>query len=58
MRQVSVYILALASLLALAVHDPLSAEVDPAASIKPDACKGDTTKLGVSALSRSIPQAA
>jgi peptidoglycan-N-acetylglucosamine deacetylase len=48
MRHVSVYFLALATLLSLAVIDPLSAEVDANATAKPDACAGDTTKLGVS----------
>ncbi|MFA5955921.1 polysaccharide deacetylase family protein [Hyphomicrobium sp.] len=48
MRYVSVYILAFASLLALAMHDPLFAEVEVGAAVKPDACIGDDTKLGVS----------
>lgn len=48
MRHVSVYILAIASLIAFAMHDPLSAEIEPGAAVKPDACAGDTTKLGVS----------
>ncbi|WP_423415082.1 polysaccharide deacetylase family protein [Hyphomicrobium sp. B1] len=48
MRYVSVYILAVASLLAFATHDPLSAEIEPGAAVKADACAGDTTKLGVS----------
>jgi peptidoglycan/xylan/chitin deacetylase (PgdA/CDA1 family) len=48
MRHVSVYILAFASLVAIGLHDTLWADVDPAATVKPDACVGDTTKLGVS----------
>jgi peptidoglycan-N-acetylglucosamine deacetylase len=48
MRHFSVYILAAASLLALAAHNPLFAEVEPGAAVKPDACSGDATKLGVS----------
>jgi peptidoglycan/xylan/chitin deacetylase (PgdA/CDA1 family) len=48
MRQVSAYILAIASLLALAAHDQASANVEPGADVKPDACVGNTTKLGVS----------
>jgi ubiquinol-cytochrome c reductase iron-sulfur subunit len=48
MRYVSVYILAIASLVAFAMQNPLSAEIEPGAAVKPDACAGDTTKLGVS----------
>ncbi len=48
MRQVSVYILAIASLLALAAHDQLYAEIEAGGSVKADACVGDTTRLGVS----------
>ena len=48
MRQVSVYALAFASLLALAIYDPLSANIEPGGSVKADACTGDTTRLGVS----------
>lgn len=48
MRHVPTLILAIASIFTLAAHDPLSAEVDPAATAKPDPCAGDTTKLGVS----------
>ncbi|MFT3730288.1 MAG: polysaccharide deacetylase family protein [Hyphomicrobium sp.] len=48
MRHVSVYILAVASLLALASRDPVVAEIEPGAAVKADACDGDSTKLGVS----------
>jgi peptidoglycan-N-acetylglucosamine deacetylase len=48
MRHVFLYTLAIAASLALALHDPLFAEIEPGAAVKPDACVGDTTKLGVS----------
>ncbi|MBS0234497.1 MAG: polysaccharide deacetylase family protein [Proteobacteria bacterium] len=48
MRHVPALILAIASVLTLAMHDPLFAEVDPAAPVKPDPCAGDASKLGVS----------
>jgi peptidoglycan/xylan/chitin deacetylase (PgdA/CDA1 family) len=48
MRQVSAYILAFASILALAVYYPLSAEIEPGGSVIADACAGDPTRLGVS----------
>ncbi len=48
MRKVTVYILALASFAALAIHDPLAAEIEAGASANADACMGDKTKLGVS----------
>ena len=48
MRQVSVYILAFASLLALAAYYPLLAEIEVGGSVNVDACASDPTKLGVS----------
>jgi peptidoglycan-N-acetylglucosamine deacetylase len=48
MRQVSVYILAIASLLALAVYYPLSAEIEVGGSVNVDACASDPTRLGLS----------
>lgn len=48
MRQLSIYIAALASLLALAAYNPLSAEIEAGGSVNLDACAGDTTHLGVS----------
>jgi peptidoglycan-N-acetylglucosamine deacetylase len=48
MRQVSIYIVAFASLLALAAYYPLSAEIEVGGSVNVDACASDPTKLGVS----------
>ena len=48
MRQLSIYIAALGSFLALAAYNPLFAEIEAGGSVNVDACVGDTTHLGVS----------
>jgi peptidoglycan-N-acetylglucosamine deacetylase len=57
MRQPSIYIAALASLLALAAYNPLSAEFEAGGSVNLDACAGDTTRLGVSRVIEIDPAA-
>ncbi|CAA2138642.1 polysaccharide deacetylase family protein [Hyphomicrobium sp. ghe19] len=57
MRQPSIYIAALASLLAFAAYNPLSAEFEAGDSVKLDACAGDTTRLGVSRVVEIDPAA-
>jgi peptidoglycan-N-acetylglucosamine deacetylase len=47
MRQALVYFLVFASLSGLAIQNPLRAEIEAGGSVKPDACAGDTTRLGV-----------
>lgn len=57
MRQLSIYIAALGSFLALAAYYPLSAEIEAGGSVTLDACAGDTTRLGVSRVVEIDPAA-
>ena len=48
MQHVSIYILAIASLLTFTIYSPLSAKIESSVEINLNACAGDATKLGVS----------